>query len=109
MPEDWSAEEFFRGCFGVIADNETNIENVKLKVSAAQANYIRSLKFHDSQEEIERNDEYSIFTYHLRPTYDFQQELLSHGEDMEVLEPQWLREEIADKVEIMSNKYKRKG
>ena len=60
---------------------------------------------HESQEEIERNDEYSIFTLRLRPEYDFQQELLWNGEDMEVLEPQWLRKEIAGKIKRMWNKY----
>ena len=36
---------------------------MKLKVSSQQANYIRDLKIHESQEEIERNEEYSIFKY----------------------------------------------
>ena len=45
-----------------------------MKVSALQANYIRDLKLHDTQEEVEHNDKFSIFTYRLRPEYDFQQE-----------------------------------
>ena len=105
MPADWTAQEYFEGCFGVC--RSLDVEVVKLKVSALQANYIRDLKLHDSQEEIERNDDYSIFTYRLRPEFDFQQELLRHGEDVEVLEPQWLREEIAGKIERMSGVYKR--
>lgn len=105
MPKDWNAEEYFDGCFGVIADHHTKIQTVKLKVSAGQANYIRDLALHESQKERERNEEYSIFTYRLRPTFDFQQELLWHGEDMEVLEPEWLRKEMAGKIERMWNKY----
>ena len=77
-----------------------------MKVSAGQANYIRDLKMHESQEEIERNEEYSIFTFNLRPEFDFQQELLWNGEDIEVLEPIWLRKEIAGKIKRMWNKYK---
>ena len=106
MPKDWSAEEFFDGCFGVIADHSVDIQPVKLKVSAGQANYIRDLMLHESQEEIERNDEYSIFKYYLRPTFDFIQEILLHGDSMEVQEPLWLRKEIAGKIENMWNKYK---
>ena len=60
---------------------------------------------HESQNEIERNDEYSIFSLNLRPEYDFQQELLWNGEDMEVLEPLWLRNEVAGKIKRMWNKY----
>ena len=103
MPKDWNSKEFFEGCFGIC--RSLDVEVVKLKVSALQANYIRDLKLHDTQEEVEHNDDYSIFTYRLRPEYDFQQELLRHGEDVEVLEPQWLREEIAGKIERMNMVY----
>ena len=105
MPKDWNASDFFIGAFGVIADGQTKREPIKLKVNASQANYIRDLKLHDTQEEEERNEEYSIFTYYLRPTYDFQQELLWHGEDVVVLEPKWLREELAERLKCMYNKY----
>lgn len=105
MPKDWNASEFFDGAFGVIADGRTKREPIKLKVNASQANYIRDLKLHETQEEEERNEEYSIFTYYLRPTYDFQQELLWHGEDVVVLEPKWLREELAERLKCMYNKY----
>lgn len=108
LPEDWSANDFFGGCFGIIADQSIQIQQVKLKVSAGQANYIRGLPLHGSQEEVERNEEYSVFTYHLRPAFDFQQEILWNGEDVEVLEPQWLRKEIAGKVERTWNKYAEK-
>lgn len=64
------------------------------------------MKMHETQEEIERNEEYSIFTFNLRPEFDFLQELLWNGEDMEVLEPIWLRKEIAGKIKRMWNKYK---
>lgn len=105
MPKDWDADEFFAGSFGIIADLSIEPQNVKLKVSAGQANYIRDLRMHWSQEEIERNEEYSIFKYFIRPTFDFQQEILRNGEDMEVLEPLWLREEMASKIERMWNQY----
>ena len=106
MPKNWTAKEFFDGCFGIIAEQSVKIQPVKLKVSAGKANYIRDLKMHESQEEIERNEEYSIFTYYLRPAFDFQQELLWNGEDIEVLEPLWLRKEIAGKIKRMWNKYR---
>ena len=106
MPKDWDANAYFDGCFGVIADHRIDSQIVKLKVSAGQANYIRDLKLHESQQEIERNEEYSVFSYHLRPEFDFQQEILWNGEDVEVLEPVWLRKEIAGKIKRMWNKYK---
>ncbi|MBE6325569.1 MAG: WYL domain-containing protein [Bacteroidales bacterium] len=106
MPKDWNAEDYFNGCFGIIADQSVEKQMVKLKATAIQAKYIRDLKIHESQKEIERNEEYSIFTFNIRPQFDFQQEILKNGEEVEVLEPQWLREEIAGKIKRMSDSYK---
>ena len=106
-PKKFNPEIYFKGCFGIIRDEECPIETVKLKVSADQANYLRSLPLHTSQEEVERNDDYSIFTLQVRPSFDFQQELLWNGDALEVLEPLWLRKEIADKVKQMWNHYKK--
>ena len=105
-PKDFIPEEFFNDCFGIIADQSVSIETVKIKVSAGQANYLRSLTLHQSQQEIGRNDEYSIFTVRLRPTFDFRQEILSQGSDIEVLSPKWFRDEVAEISKHMWNKYK---
>ena len=105
LPEDWDSQEFFDEFFGIIANHRFELETIKLKVSAGQANYIRDLKLHRSQDEVERNEEYSIFSYRLRPAFDFIQEILKNGEDMEVLEPAWLRKEIAEKIKRIWNKY----
>ena len=105
-PTDFDPQEFFDGCFGIIADKRCKIEDVVLKVSAGQANYLRDLPMMINQQEIERNDEYSIFKLHVRPTFDFQQEILWNREELEVLEPLWLRKEISGAVNRMWNKYK---
>lgn len=107
MPAKWNANDYFDGSFGIITTGKReDILAVKLKVSASQSNYIRSLPLHESQQELERNDEYSIFCCRLRATYDFMQELLRNGDEIEVLEPQSLRDEIKDKISAMAKKYK---
>ena len=105
-PKSFIPEEFFKDCFGIISDQSINVETVKFKVSAGQANYLRSLTLHQTQREIERTVDYSIFTVRLRPTFDFRQEILSQGSDIEVLEPQWFRDEVAEIAKNMWNKYK---
>ena len=107
MPKEWEAETYFDGFIGLIRDEDYDKEMVKLKVDAGQANYIRDLKIHKSQQEAECNSEYSIFTYCLRPTFDFQQELLWNANKVEVLEPQWLRDEMADTIQKMLNLYRK--
>lgn len=104
-PEDFSTDEYFDGCIGVITE-DVDTEDIVLKVSSGQANYLRDLPLHKSQQEQERTDEYSIFKLHVRPTYDLKQELLWHNEELEVLQPLWLRKEIAKIIQSMYNKYK---
>jgi len=110
FPEDFAPQEYFDCCFGIIADKNCKVEDVILKVNAGQANYLRDLPMMSgsNQEEIDRNDEYSIFKIHVRPSFDFQQELLWNREELEVLEPLWLRKEIAGIVKRMWNKYNKK-
>ena len=108
MPDDYDPEVFFSNYYGIIAGTKRKLETVKLKVSAGQANYLRSLPLHDTQDEIETTPEYSIFQLRICPEFDFYQEVLSKGEDFEVLEPYWLRKEIAGIVKRMWNKYDEK-
>ena len=107
-PDDFCPEVYFEGCFGVIRGDGTEVEIVKLKVQADQANYLRSLPLHPSQKELVRTGDYSIFSVELRPTFDFQQELLWNGDALEVLEPLWLRKEMAGMVKRMGNNYNKK-
>lgn len=105
-PADFNPKKYFEGRFGVIVGVDCKIETVKIKVSRGQANYFRDLPLHDSQQEIERAEEHSIFQYKLRPTFDFKQEILKNGKDAEVLEPLWLRKEIAIEIKRLWDIYK---
>ena len=98
MPEEFMAEDYFRGIYGARIYPNMKREMVKLKVYGAQAQYFRSLPLHSSQKEIEENDKYSVFTYFLTPDYDFKQDVLSFGDKVEVLEPKELREFFSNYV-----------
>lgn len=104
MPKNFDPGTFFENQFGV--DRRiTETEYIKVKVKAAAANYIRTLPIHETQYETEQNDEYSIFTYHIAPTYDFIQELRKHGANLEVLEPAYLREAFRSEAAQLAHMY----
>lgn len=44
----------------------------------------------------------TVFRYHLVPTFDFKQELLGRGASVEVLSPDWFRNEVAADVAEMA-------
>ena len=104
LPHDFDAALFFRDYYGVCL-GETGPQLVRLKVSADQSPYMRSLPLHPSQEEVETTDEYSIFTLWLSPEFDFVQALLAMGEDVEVLAPERLRETMAGHARALAAVY----
>lgn len=105
-PKHFNIHDYYRDSFGIIIDADLVCERILLKVMNNQTNYFRSLPLHASQKEIETNSEYSIFEYRLKPTYDFEQEILSHREDVEVLEPASLRETIKESIMKIARIYR---
>jgi len=103
MPEEVNPSEFFKDCFGIIT-NRNSAKRIVLRVEPTQAKYFRALPLHSSQQE-EVHDNYSIFTYKMRITYDLKEELMSHGASIEVLAPQELKTLIRNELEQALKNY----
>ncbi len=93
--EAFDGNEYFRHCYGIQTDQRFPPQKVVIKFDHNQRGYIRSLPLHHTQKEIETTDEYSVFEYYIKPTYDFELEILAQGESFEILEPEWMRQEMA--------------
>ena len=104
LPDDFDAEAYFMNTYGV-TEMEGKPQEVKISVSASQANYLRTLPIHPSQQEIEHNDEESIFRFFIVPSYEFCQELRKYGPELEVLSPKPLREQFALEAEELYGMY----
>lgn len=94
IPENFNIDEYFEGCCGIISDKDIAIERVMIKTYAYARDYIATLPIHGSQKEIARDDESVTYEYRVRPTFDFLQALLSQADQIEVLEPRWVRDEM---------------
>ena len=108
MPVHFSAESYFAKAFGIIVEPEKyKVERIRLKVTDInhRRQYIRSLPLHDSQREVERYDDYSIFELQVMPAYDFIQQILAMSNEVEVLSPENVREEIARWVKEIAKLY----
>ncbi len=104
-PSDFNPQDYFDGCIGVIPADDCDVCSVRLKVCAGQANYLRDLPLHHSQREVERTADHSIFELSVRLTDDLVQELLWHGDCLEVLSPSELRQTMARTIAQMSALY----
>lgn len=105
LPPDFDGEAYFKDTYGV-SGMEYQPQPIEIKVVAIEANYFRTLPLHHSQEEIERNENFSIFRYNIIPSFEFTQELLKQGPNLEILSPQWYRDEFAEKIAEIHKIYK---
>ena len=105
LPKEFSTDGYFGNIYGARIYPDMKPERLLLKVSPMQTKYFRSLPLHKSPDEVETHDDYSVFSYFLTADYDFKQDLLSFGKEVEVLEPKALREAISVIVSDIANKY----
>ena len=105
FPTDFDTEAFFRDCYGVLSGTGDKAQHIVIRAFAPYMNYLRTLPLHHSQKEVQSTPEYADFEFYLRPTFDFRQELLAQGHDVEVLHPATFREEMKAMLEKMLCRY----
>ena len=105
IEKDFDAEKYFEGCFGVVRDTRKEVERIVIRAFGTEPHYLRDLKLHHSQREINAGDGFCDFELYLRPTLDFVGKLMERGDRIKVLEPQHLAEEIREKHEKAVNLY----
>lgn len=93
MPADIDPEEYFRDSFGIVV-NHSAPKRITIRTDHRNANYLRDLPLHHSQEEVV-HDGFSLFYYTMRISDDLVTELLSYGPRITVLGPPELRTAMA--------------
>ena len=97
IPDDFDASTYFRDSFGIVF-NQGQTKDVVLQVDPQQAKYFRALPLHHSQTETIGEGGASLFHYRLKLTFDFVEELLSHGSRITVINPPELRAIMVDSL-----------
>ena len=107
MPKDFSPEDFFTEYYGITTD-DTPMAHVVIRAYGNVPNYLRTLPLHASQREIEHTDEYTDFSYDIRPSIDFVLALMSYTDGLEVLEPIELRQKMCNILQASLERYSNK-
>lgn len=97
-PSDFNAEEMFRHCFGIITPDDEPVEEVVLSFTPFQGKYIKTLPMHHTQQILVDNEQECRISLKVKLTFDFEQEILSHGANVKVILPQQLRINIKRKL-----------
>ncbi|MDT0295402.1 helix-turn-helix transcriptional regulator [Mesonia ostreae] len=82
-------------------------EEIVIKAHNNQLKYLRSLPIHKSQICIDGTDtDWGKVTYHLKPNYEFEMQILKLGNMVEVLEPKWFRDKVKEHIDEMYHMYR---
>ena len=80
-------------------------EEVVLATDPLTAKYMKSLKWHVSQEVVSENEHEVVFRMYVQPNFELKQKILSHGGNIKVLAPKRLIADIKKELKKMLKKY----
>lgn len=94
-----------RHAIGVTCPPNLEPQRVVLRFQTSEANYVRSLPLHSSQQVIQETPDFVDLALTVILNHELEREILAFGELVEVLEPEKLREQIAGRVRILAERY----
>jgi predicted DNA-binding transcriptional regulator YafY len=104
-PDNYSIEQSYRYYFGIISPNDEEPQDIILSFDPFQGKYIKTLPLHDTQQVLVDNDEEMKIKLKLCLTHDLVMELLSFGDNMKVIEPKSLADQIKQAHEKAYRQY----
>ena len=106
LPQNFNAEKYYANSIGIYVNEELKPTKVKIRAYGKQIEYLHSLPLHCSQKEsVSKYGDFCEFEYKLCLTPELSTHILAMGENVEVLEPVELREEIKRRLKECLTKY----
>jgi hypothetical protein len=100
---DWGT--FFRTMVGVVRPKDAEIVKVVLRFYNGRENYFKTKPFQPDFEEFFEEDKQDQVWFETIINKELVQQLLSYGQDLEIIEPKSLKKEMKDHVDSMINYY----
>ena len=102
LPKNFSPDAFFAGSW-LIEQGET--VRVQLRFAPEAARWVRDEQFHESQQTEDLEDGSILYSVCVQGTREITRWILGYGGEVEVLEPESLREEVAAAGRSMAAMY----
>ncbi len=104
-PQKFDVIEYFKHCFGIITADDEQPQEIVLSFEPFQGKYIKSLPLHESQEVLVDNEHEIRIKLKIYLTHDFLMEILSQGENVKVIQPPGLIEQLKSNYTNAINQY----
>lgn len=89
-----------------IGHTSKNIQYITLAFTPNQGHYVKGLPLHKSQKVLKDDSNECIIQLYINTNYELIQQILKYNDQVKVLEPQWLVEEIKNILQRTLNQYK---
>jgi predicted DNA-binding transcriptional regulator YafY len=105
--EEIDFDGYFDNILGVTKFSDREEVTIIFRVDRSFANYIKTKPIHPYQKLLKlKDDNYYHSSVKLIPNNELYNTILSFGEKVEILSPESVRKELADKIKKMNNLYK---
>ena len=107
MKKFLAPESYYENCFGIMRMENEPVEKIRIRVFYPEYNLIEEVPLHESQQRLieSKDGMYRVYELMVRPSRDFLQELLWHGRNIMVLQPESLRQKMIDILKDMTRSY----
>jgi predicted DNA-binding transcriptional regulator YafY len=95
-PKVKNPKKLFYDLIGLYSENE--LEQVVLSYQPFQGKYIKSQPLHASQKILVDNESELRIEIHVKPNYELEEQILKQGDRVVVVQPDWLRQAIRDRI-----------
>ncbi|HYK45327.1 MAG TPA: WYL domain-containing protein [Parafilimonas sp.] len=102
--KDFDPHTYYANVIGLNHDG-SKCEEVVLAADPLTAKYMKSLKWHTSQEVHSENETEVVFRMYVQPNFELKQKILSYGGSIRVLAPETLVKEIKRELKGTLKKY----
>jgi predicted DNA-binding transcriptional regulator YafY len=98
-PASFDAAAYYAQAFGITRPEDEEPQEVVLSLTPTQGRYVQTFPLHASQRLLSQSDTATRIELRVYDTHDLRMELLSMGEEVEVLAPaslrEWIRQSLA--------------
>ena len=96
----------FEDVVGLNYTEHSKKETVTLSATPIQARYLKALPLHPSQYISKETDKEVFISLNVIPNYELTQQLMMLGENVKVIEPKWLANEMIELLKTALKRYK---
>ncbi len=101
---DFDSDRYFKHSLGITVPDEAP-EKILLRFSPVSGKYVESQPWHESQQIVSENKNSTEVEFYLSITHELVMQILSYGDDVEVVKPLSLRRIISERLRSATRHY----